>query len=447
MANKLNTKPFYNTTVPGDWDTPELGTVFKFLKSYSFSRAQLSNEKTNNEILNIHYGDIHSTYKNGILDFEIEQNVPYLNDGLLNNNDFVNDNSPALQDGDLIIADASEDYNGVCNCVELKNINSRRVVSGLHTFAARSNEKIISLGFRTYVLKHGQVVRALRRIATGISVYGVSKTNLSKIKISLPPLPEQKAIAQVLSTWDKAINLNNQLIVQKELRKKWLMLNVLPSSRRINNGIKSERYQRTKIGVLPCDWKLLSLKDILNSKGKSLSPEKNEPYQQIGIRSHTKGIFYKDKVTGASLGNKRVFWIEPDCFIVNIVFAWEHAIAKTTKNEIGMIASHRFPMYKPKTDILNLDYLLFFFKSPRGKHLLGLASPGGAGRNKTLGKSAFMKLKIPVPLIIEQKRIAQILTSADKELTLLKNKTVKLKEQKKGLMQLLLTGKKRLKID
>lgn len=141
-----------------------------------------------------------------------------------------------------------------------------------------------------------------------------------------------------------------------------------------------------------------------------------------------------------------MFEIEPDCFVVNIVFAWEHAIAKTTINEVGMIASHRFPMYKTKDGVLDLDYLLYYFKSKRGKYLLGLASPGGAGRNKTLGKTEFMKLQIPVPSVDEQVAIAKVLQAADKEIQLLKTKTEKLREQKKGMMQQLLTGKKRLKL-
>jgi len=67
-----------------------------------------------------------------------------------------------------------------------------------------------------------------------------------------------------------------------------------------------------------------------------------------------------------SLGNKRVFRVHPDCFIVNIVFAWEQAVAKTSANEIGMIASHRFPMFRPKNNQCNIDYLTYFFKTPRG---------------------------------------------------------------------------------
>lgn len=265
-------------------------------------------------------------------------------------------------------------------------------------------------------------------------VPSLSSSTISKIKIILPPLPEQTRIAEVLSTWDKAISNVQSTIEQAQLRNKWLMQELL-SGRKKLKGFENEK------------WKRKLLNDILIPVRKPLVPKKDELYQQIGIRSHTKGIFYKEKVTGAILGDKRVFWIEPNCFIVNIVFAWEHAIAKTTEKEIGMIASHRFPMFKTKDKVLDLDYLLYYFKSLKGKHLLGLASPGGAGRNKTLGQSEFMKLQIPVPSLEEQTAIAQGLQVADKEVQLLKSKLGKMKEQKKGLMQVLLTGKKRLNVN
>lgn len=441
----LETKSFYNSTIPSNWTTPEFGNVFFFLKSFSFSREQLTDKKTIDEIRNIHYGDIHATYENEILDFEAEKTVPYLIDGLMDKNNFDDEGFPALQDGDLIIADASEDYEGICDCVELKNLNGSRVVSGLHTFAARGKKEKIALGFRTYVLNNSQVVRELRRLATGISVYGVSKTNLAKVKIPLPPLHEQKNIANILSTWDNSIAKTQKLILELQRRNKWFMHQLLTGKLRAEEFVKNEQKHKTSLGELPVDWKLTAIKNISTPIKNSFTPKQDELYQQIGIRSHTKGIFYKEKVTGKALGEKSVFWIEPNCFIVNIVFAWEHAIAKTTDNEIGMIASHRFPMFKPKEGIIDLDYLLFFFKSPRGKHLLGLASPGGAGRNKTLGQSEFLKLQIPVPSLNEQIAIASLLNTAGKEIQLLKEKLIQLKKQKKGLMQILLTGKKRLK--
>lgn len=175
-----------------------------------------------------------------------------------------------------------------------------------------------------------------------------------------------------------------------------------------------------------------------------VSVQANTMYQQIGIRSHGRGLFDKEHVTGESLGNKRVFWVEPDCFVVNIVFAWEQAVGRTTQGDVGKIASHRFPMYRPLEGKLDLNYLVYFFKTSYGKHLLGLASPGGAGRNKTLGQSNFLELEIPLPSIEEQRRIAEVLGTWDRSIEIAENLIAASEAQKKALMQQILTGKKRL---
>ncbi len=199
-------------------------------------------------------------------------------------------------------------------------------------------------------------------------------------------------------------------------------------------------YKQTKVGVIPEDWGTYRIDNVLQRIRKKVEVEKEVLYQQIGIRSHAKGIFHKELVSGEALGSKSVFWIEGDCFIVNIVFAWEQAVAKTTEVEKGMIASHRFPMYKAKDNKVDIDYILYFFKSKRGKHLLGLASPGGAGRNKTLGQKEFSELKLPLPSLKEQQKIAQILTTWDDAISK-QEAIIKAKEQlKKGLMQRLLSG-------
>lgn len=259
--------------------------------------------------------------------------------------------------------------------------------------------------------------------------YWISEYQL--LTIPFPPLAEQQKIAEILTTWDIAINTSKSTLEELIKQKKWLAYNLL-FNRNTDN-------QKEIKNLVPLSKLLIRVKN-------SFTPDPKTYYKQIGIRSHTKGIFYKEEVSGLSLGNKSVFHIEPNCFILNIVFAWEHAIAKTTLNEVGMIASHRFPMFKPVPEKLDLDYLLHFFKSQKGKDLLGLASPGGAGRNKTLGQSDFLKLKIPVPNIKEQKIIAEVLDKADEEILLYREKITNLQLQKKGLMQQLLTGKVRVKI-
>lgn len=194
----------------------------------------------------------------------------------------------------------------------------------------------------------------------------------------------------------------------------------------------------TCVGVLfnniPEGWCVKKIKDIVERVINPVEVKEEDHYQEIGIKSHGKGLFYKDKVIGRDLGNKSVFWIEPDCLIVNIVFAWEQAVTRTTHKEKGMIASHRFPMYKPKNDLVNLDYITYFFKTSYGKHLLNLASPGGAGRNKTLGQKEFAEIEIPIPIsVFEQEKIAKILLNVD-DLILKKEQYLKYKLQYKEVV-------------
>jgi len=193
---------------------------------------------------------------------------------------------------------------------------------------------------------------------------------------------------------------------------------------------------------IPENWNVYKVSECLEKVVNSVSPEPDKLYREIGIRSHAKGIFHKPLVTGKSIGNKRVFNVYPNCFVVNIVFAWEQAIAQTSEAEIGMIASHRFPMFKPKENRCDIDYITYFFKTLRGKYLLGLASPGGAGRNKTLGKGEFSKLELSLPPVLEQKKIAKILSAWDRAIEVTEKLLNNRKKQKKSFMQQLLTSKR-----
>lgn len=200
-----------------------------------------------------------------------------------------------------------------------------------------------------------------------------------------------------------------------------------------------------KLGEMSSSLYYFKLKEVLKVCSNPVSVIPDQMYTQIGIRSHGKGIFIKDEVTGAALGNKRVFWIEPDCFIVNIVFAWERAVARTTSDLKGFVASHRFPMYKVDPLKVDLDYFTRLFLTKKGKYLLELASPGGAGRNKTLGQKEFLNLEIQLPSLEMQKYISTFLNKLDKKIQLQQEKINLLKEQKKGFMQKIFSQELRFK--
>ncbi len=195
------------------------------------------------------------------------------------------------------------------------------------------------------------------------------------------------------------------------------------------------------------EWGQKQISNVLARVSKPVGIKPNTQYQQIGIRSHGKGIFHKDLVSGKSLGNKRVFWVIENAFVVNIVFAWEHAVAKTTISERGMIASHRFPMYVEVSGTSCIGYITHYFLTKKGKHLLGLASPGGAGRNKTLGQKTFEDLKLILPAENEQIKIADFLTAVDEKIQLASEKKVLLEQYKKGVMQKIFSQSIRFKDD
>jgi type I restriction enzyme S subunit len=110
-------------------------------------------------------------------------------------------------------------------------------------------------------------------------------------------------------------------------------------------------------------------------------------------------------VTGLDIGDKKVFYIEPDDFVLNIVFAWEGAVAVTSDAEAGMIASHRFPTFRPDPVRLDVKYLQYWCQTELGRNLLDRVSPGGAGRNRTLNRDAFLNQEVALPPLAQQRRV------------------------------------------
>jgi type I restriction enzyme S subunit len=126
------------------------------------------------------------------------------------------------------------------------------------------------------------------------------------------------------------------------------------------------------------------------------------------------------------------------------VFAWEQAVAVLSENERGFIASHRFPMFQGRKNQASEAYYLLFFKTRRGKEQLTIASPGGAGRNKTLGQADLDVLPVPCPPFPEQIAIAEMLACWDKAIQTLELKIGKKRLVKQGLTRKLLSGQTRM---
>jgi hypothetical protein len=155
------------------------------------------------------------------------------------------------------------------------------------------------------------------------------------------------------------------------------------------------------------------LGELIERIRRPIVVQPDENYREIGIRSHGRGIFHKDTVSGSDLGSKRIFAIEPGDLVFNIVFAWEGAVAVASASEEGRCASHRFPTYRPIARTCDVQFLALLFESRQGRRILELASPGSAGRNRTLNQSTMLSAKVLVPRLAEQLRIVDLVGAAD----------------------------------
>ena len=146
--------------------------------------------------------------------------------------------------------------------------------------------------------------------------------------------------------------------------------------------------------------------DVLSLTRRPVDVAIDREYEEIGVRSFGRGIFHKDPIEGAALANKKVFWIAPGDLVISNVFAWEGAIAVASEPERGRIGSHRFMTFVPIDGRIDTTWASWFFRSEPGLELIRRASPGSAGRNRTLAISRFEALEIPLPPVDEQRRLA-----------------------------------------
>lgn len=135
-------------------------------------------------------------------------------------------------------------------------------------------------------------------------------------------------------------------------------------------------------------------------------------YPELGIRSFGRGTFHKLALTGIEIGSKKLFRIESGDIVFNNVFAWEGAVAVAQSWDDGRVGSHRFISCVPIPNTMTAQFLLFYFLTDQGLHQLGEASPGGAGRNRTLGLKKLAAILVPVPPIEAQLWFNHLLTKA-----------------------------------
>ena len=159
------------------------------------------------------------------------------------------------------------------------------------------------------------------------------------------------------------------------------------------------------------------------------------PYTGLGVRSHGRGTFQKEREHPEKTSMKRLYEVDCDDLIVNITFAWEGAIAIVRPEDAGALVSHRFPTYQFDQNAVLADFFRYPILDKQFIYNLGVISPGGAGRNRVLNKTDFLKIELALPEVAEQQKIADCLGSLDDLIAAEGRKLDVLRQHKQGLMQ------------
>ena len=212
----------------------------------------------------------------------------------------------------------------------------------------------------------------------------IRPSDVLSYSVPLPSLDEQRAVVAKLDALE---------------RKTRQVEKCLDAIERDAERLLAQRFQEA-IENAP----LRPMRDVAPLVRREQSISIEDSYPELGIRSFGKGTFHKPSLSGGEVGGKRLYRIEPGDLLFSNVFAWEGAIAVARSEDLGRFGSHRFITCVADVKLTSADFLRYYFLSEEGLIKIQEASPGGAGRNRTLGLEKLMNIEVPVPSLGVQRR-------------------------------------------
>ena len=320
-----------------------------------------------------------------------------------------------------------------------------KVCMGQRMVMLRPHKSEVDPVFLSMILNTERTKNDIYRLSIGSTVSRINIADIRKLKVASPPLPEQQKIAKILSTWDKAISTTERLIENSTQQKKALMQQLLTGKKRLldESGRRFEgEWEEVKLSDLKLDIsdgnysaKYPKQSDFIESGIPFLRANNlrkgtvsDSDIRFISPKQHseiTKGHLKKGDILLSTRGELGNVALVPDRHIGSNINA--QLVRINTRNKL----SGRFL------------FQIFDYSRVTGK--FESLSTGTALKQLPIGKLKLLELTLPT-LLDEQKKIATVLTNADKEIELLEQQLADLQQEKKALMQQLLTGKKRITV-
>jgi type I restriction enzyme S subunit len=326
------------------------------------------------------------------------------------------------------------------------------VLCGYHLALIRTDKQKLSGGFLSHLLSLDSIQRRFYRLANGSTRFGLTAESINKAELTIPPLPEQKKIASILTSVDEVIeNTQKQIDKLQDLKK--ATMNEL-----LTKGIGHTEFKDSELGRIPKSWEVVPIDECLEhfQNGFAFS---SSGYQEAGIpiisivNISLDGKFKFDtkkekKWSPSELEKLQRYQVKNNDLIIamtdvtpNMAIIGRGAVVN---RKLVSLLNQRVGLLKPKERVLS-KYLAYVFNGQYWRKSAQLSSSLGAQAN--LGTADILRLRVLLPPIEEQKTICAILSSLD-EMSDVKNKRISQTQSlKKSLMQDLLTGKVRVTVN
>lgn len=261
-------------------------------------------------------------------------------------------------------------------------------------------------------------------------------------KVLTPPLPEQRKIAQILSTWDRGIATTEKLIDASKQQKKALMQQLLTGKKRLVDPETGKAFEG--------EWEEVKLGDVCIVNPKKASEPENGLVSFIPMDavSEDAKLLRKEVKQYSEVFKGFTAFIDGDVLVAKITPCFENGKGAQVfglENGVGF-GSTEFHVLRAKKNISS--EFIYFLTNTSGFRIRGEMNMQGSAGQKRVTTDYLKLYKMTIPKeLAEQQKIASVLTAADKEIELLNAKLAHLKQEKKALMQQLLTGKRRVKVD
>ena len=420
-------RPGYKHTdvgvIPEDWKVRTFKELFNFSGGYSASRDQLSSEGH----LYLHYGDIHGTTKTTIDVRADYQSIPKLNISLKR----VAAKS-LLEDGDVVFVDASEDDEGTSRHVVVVNKEKKPFISGLHTIVGKSKTDELVHEYRRYCFQTAMIRHQFLFYAVGTKVSGISKANIARLKLPIPTLPEQRAIAETLSDVDGLLSGLDRLIAKKRDLKRAVTQQLLTG--------------QTRLPEYSGEWTTTSLSSVTTRLSGYWGTDKADSSHTKRVSVVRAGDISVDGqleatatryFSGSEFGKSEVK--QGDVLLTgsgSVGKVWWCAGAQ------DLAASNFVRILRPVITQIDGQFLYQLLLSNSVQQIIKSHITVGVLAN--LGISFFNSEWLKLPSLSEQRAIATVLFDMDSEIATLEARRDKTRSLKRGIMQELLTGRIRL---